>query len=114
MAFPSPAENYHDASLDLNALLVQNPSATFFVRNESDAIDDIRVGDILVIDRSLSPLDNAIVLAVIEGVFVLRRLSFHQNKWRLQSDKNDTKSIALETQSDFEIWGIVKHCIHSF
>jgi len=112
MAFPSPAENYHDASLDLNALLVQNPSATFFVRNESDAIDDIRVGDILVIDRSLSPLDNAIVLAVIEGVFVLRRLSFHQNKWRLQSDKE--KSITLEAQSDFEIWGIVKHSIHSF
>lgn len=114
MAFPSPAENYHDASLDLNALLVQNPSATFFVRNESDAIAEIRVGDILVIDRSLSPQHNAIALAVVEGVFVLRRLSFHQNKWKLQSDKEEAKSIALDAQGDFEIWGIVKHTIHSF
>ncbi len=30
--FPSPAEQYVDAPLDLNELLVKNPPATYFVR----------------------------------------------------------------------------------
>ncbi len=114
MAFPSPAENYHDASLDLNKILVQNPSATFFVRNESQALHDIRQGDVLVIDRSLAPQHNAIVLAVIEGELVLRRLLQHQNKWQLQSDNQKTQTQILQSESDFEIWGIVKHIIRSF
>ncbi len=114
MAFPSPAENYHDASLDLNTLLVKNPSATFFVRNESDALAAIQVGDVLVIDRSLSPQHNALVLAVVEGTFVLRRLLSVENKWQLQSDNKNDKTLELNDQSDFEIWGIVKHVIRSF
>lgn len=114
MAFPSPAENYHDASLDLNTLLVKNPIATFFVRNESDAIADLRIGDILIVDRSLNPVHNALVLAIIAGVFVVRRLIQVQNKWQLQSDSITEETINLDAQTDFEIWGIVKHAIRSF
>lgn len=114
MAFPSPAENYHDASLDLNKILVQNPSSTFFVRNESEALNNIHLNDVLIIDRSLAPQHNAIVLAVVSGEFVLRRLIQHENKWELQSDKSQHPTITLEMQSDFEIWGIVKHIIRSF
>jgi DNA polymerase V len=114
MAFPSPAENYHDASLDLNSLLVKNPSATFFVRNESIAILNIQVGDILVIDRSLSPYPNAVVLAVVNGEFYLRRLELSGKQWVLISDVPGDKSIALAENLTWEIWGIVKHCIHSF
>jgi DNA polymerase V len=52
--FPSPAEDYTDRRLDLNELLIKNPSATFFVRVEGDSMigAGIQHDDILVVDRS--------------------------------------------------------------
>jgi DNA polymerase V len=114
MAFPSPAENYHDASLDLNQFLVKNPPATFFVRNESVAILHIQIGDILIVDRSLNPTHNSIILAVINGEFYLRRLLQAEKKWQLSSDIPGDKTIDLNEQITWEIWGVVKHSIHSF
>ena len=114
MAFPSPAENYQDASLDLNGLLVQNPSATFFVRNESRDIEHILPGDILVVDRSLGYRSGSIVIAIIDDDFVLGRLIEENNRWKLVSDLEENLDIDLAGQVNWEIWGIVRHYIHSF
>ena len=55
--FPSPAEQYLGAPLDLNELLVKRPAATYFVRVKGDSMVNagIRAGDLLVLDRSLTP-----------------------------------------------------------
>jgi DNA polymerase V len=73
--FPSPAEDYVERSLDLNAELVRRPAATFFVRVQGDAFraDGIRSGDILVVDRSLAPNDDRVVIAVQDGELAVRR-----------------------------------------
>ena len=59
--FPSPAEQYVEPPLDLNAYLVKRPAATFFIRVEGDSMigDGIRDGDVLVVDRSLDPANPA-------------------------------------------------------
>ena len=51
--FPSPAEQYVDAPLDLNELLVKNPPATYFVRAAGNSMVDagIQEGDILIIAK---------------------------------------------------------------
>ena len=36
--FPSPAEDFLDAPLDLNRALVHNPASTFFVRVAGDSM----------------------------------------------------------------------------
>ena len=59
--FPSPAEQYVEPPLDLNAYLVKRPAATFFIRVEGDSMigEGIRDGDVLVVDRSLDPANPA-------------------------------------------------------
>lgn len=65
--FPSPAENYFEERLDLNRTLIQHPAATFFVKVEGDSMIDagIHSGDILIVDRSLQPRKDAVVIAVL-------------------------------------------------
>lgn len=65
--FPSPADDYVEGLLDLNSHLVKHPAATFFVRVAGDSMvgAGIHPGDILVVDRSLEPVDGKIVIAVL-------------------------------------------------
>lgn len=36
--FPSPAQDYVEKRIDLNDLLVQHPSATYFVKSSGDSM----------------------------------------------------------------------------
>ena len=62
--FPSPADDHLHTKLDLNDLLVQNPSATYYVRVVGDSMLNagIMSGDLLVVDRSLEVRNNCITL----------------------------------------------------
>ena len=63
-------------ALDLNDLVVQHPAATYFVRADGDVCDDatgIAPGDILVVDRALEPRNEKLVVAIIDGNFVVRK-----------------------------------------
>ncbi|MDA0967688.1 MAG: hypothetical protein O2970_12155 [Proteobacteria bacterium] len=53
--FPSPADDFMERKLDLNAHLVKHPAATFFVRVSGDSMIEagIHPDDILVVDRSI-------------------------------------------------------------
>jgi len=53
--FPSPADDYIEAELDLNRYMIRNPPDTFMVRvtNEALAGAGILDGDILIVDRSI-------------------------------------------------------------
>ena len=55
--FPSPAADYREEILDFNSYLVTNQAATFTVRVDGDSMEDegIRSGDLLIVDRSLTP-----------------------------------------------------------
>ena len=79
--FPSPAEQYLEPPLDLNALLVKRPAATYFVRVEGDSMINagINPGDLLVVDRSLTPVDGDIIIASVDGEFTVKRLRVEGN-----------------------------------
>src|SRR5574344_204286 len=73
--FPSPAEQYLEPPLDLNALLVKRPAATYFVRVEGDSMTGAGIGDgdLLVVDRSLTPASGDVVIAAVDGEFTVKR-----------------------------------------
>ena len=75
--FPSPAEDHLEESLDLNTLVIDNPSATFFVRVAGESMREIGItdGDILVVDRSIESWENRIVVAVIDSEFTIKRFT---------------------------------------
>ena len=69
--FPSPAADYIDEQLDLNAYCITNRAATFIVRVSGDSMRDAGIfdTDIAVVDRSLTPKNNDIIIGIIEGEF---------------------------------------------
>jgi DNA polymerase V len=61
-------------NLSLDEHFIKHPAATFFVKVEGDGMVDhgIFKGDTLIIDRSLTPDKNSIVIVVIDGELTLR------------------------------------------
>ena len=55
--FPSPADDYVERALDLNEELIARPAATFFLRVSGCSMEGagIHDGDLLIVDRSISP-----------------------------------------------------------
>lgn len=114
--FPTPAADDHfETKLDLNAMLVKQPSATFFVRVEGDAMHDVGMwsGDLLVVDRSLTATDRSIVIAALDGDLLVRRLRRVGKRSFLEPEPNEGEAIEITEETNFEVWGVVTYVIHS-
>ncbi len=105
--FPSPADDYIDRMLDLNELLITNPSATFFVRVAGESMIDagIHDGDILIVDRSLEPQNGKIVIAVVDGELTVKRLVKNNGAYKLVAENPDYPSLEITDETQCEIWG---------
>ena len=107
--FPSPAEDHLEQRLDLNTLVIENPSATFFVRVAGESMKDIGVtdGDILVVDRSIESWENRIVVAVIDSEFTIKRFTTQNETVVLEAENPDYPAIKITPEMDFSVWGVV-------
>ena len=107
--FPSPAEDHLEQRLDLNSLVIENPSATFFVRVAGESMKDagINDGDILVVDRSIENWENRIVVAVIDSEFTIKRFTHQNESVVLKPENPDYPSIKIASETDFSVWGVV-------
>ena len=110
--FPSPAEQYMEPPLDLNQLLVKRPAATYFVRVEGDSMcgASINDGDLLVVDRSLTPADGDIIIAAVDGEFTVKRL--RKNPYSLEPANPAYPVIRLEPGQELDCFGKVTAVIH--
>jgi len=115
--FPSPADDYMEAALDLNEYVVKNPASTFYVRVEGNSMlgAGIHPNDILVVDLSLEPRDGHVVIALVNGEFTVKRLQVAKNKQvSLHPENDEYPIITIKEGMDFRIWGVVTNVIHSF
>ena len=112
--FPSPAEDYLDMDLNLHEYLVQNPAATFCVRVVGDSMlgANIRSGDVMVVDRALDPINNSIVLAVLDGDFTVKRIKKNQNDLYLIPANENYQPLKITKEMDFQVWGVVTFINH--
>ncbi|MCF8358792.1 MAG: translesion error-prone DNA polymerase V autoproteolytic subunit [Prolixibacteraceae bacterium] len=111
--FPSPAEDYIEGRIDLNTELIKNPSSTFFGRVNGDSMIDAGIGngDLIVIDKSVEPRNNSIVVCVIDGEFTIKRFSKTSEGFFLLPENKRYKPIKVTAESDFRIWGTVTYSI---
>jgi DNA polymerase V len=111
--FPSPADDYMDMSLDLNKELIRNPNATFYGRVKGNSMQNIGIldGDVLVIDRSLDPTNDAIAVCFIDGDFTVKRVHVEGDTCYLIPENEDYEPIPVGEDNDFMIWGIVTYVI---
>ncbi len=113
--FPSPADDFLDASIDLNKEIVKNPSSTFFGRVKGNSMVDAGLsnGDLLVIDKSLEPKEGKIAVCFIDGEFTIKRIKISKDCVYLMPANQDYKPIKVTSENDFLIWGIVTNVIKS-
>jgi DNA polymerase V len=113
--FPSPADDYSERQIDLNEHLIKHPAASFFVRVQGESMINagIHDGDLLIVDRALEPRSGSIVVAVIDGEFTVKRVELRDNLLYLMPENEEFAPIEVNELSDFQVWGVVAHVIHS-
>ena len=112
--FPSPAADYIEEKLDLNVHLVKHPAATFFVRANGDSMTGAGIfnGDILVVDRSLNPKNQNVVVAIVNGDFTVKKLYASDGNVSLIPENPKYKPIEITDGTDLRVWGVVTYVIH--
>ena len=118
--FPRPAQDYSENIIDLNRELVKNPASTFFGRAKGESMLDAGIsdGDILIIDKSIEPYQDAVAVCFIDGEFTLKRVHFVKEDGQLKEiwlmpQNKEFKPIVVTPDNTFLIWGIVTYSIKS-
>jgi len=113
--FPSPADDFIEKTLDLNELLIKKPAATFFVKVEGDSMigAGIHPGDTLVVDRSITPTNKKIIIAVLNGEFTVKRFIQKNGQIVLRAENPHYNDIHVTEETDFQVWGVVTYAIRS-
>lgn len=113
--FGAAADDYMERGIDLNEQLIFNKPATFFFRMNGDAMieDGIFNGDILIVDRSIKPANGKVIVAILDGELLVRRLQKNFNSAELVAANPKMASIQLSAFDDrSNVWGVVTCVIH--
>lgn len=114
--FPSPASDHFEKPLSLDEHIIKRPAATFFVRVRGDGLNDIGIfsEDILVVDRSINASAGHLIVTILEGEMVVRKLIKQGRAMYLSTDETVKEAVKITDTLDFEVWGVVSHAIHKY
>lgn len=103
--FPSPAQGYEATTIDLNALLIHNAPATFFMRMKGTHLvyRGIVADDLLVVDRSRPSVPGCLVVFRQDDDFSCRELVRNGEAYAL----SDGSGCQLQINEETEIFGTV-------
>ena len=101
-------------SLNLKSVLIKEPEATFLFRVKGDSMTGVGIypGDMLVVDKSIDPKHNDIVIAIYNNDFTVKRLYKIGSKVKLVPENNLYPPITLKGEDELVIWGVVTNSIH--
>ena len=113
--FGAAADDYMERGIDLNEQLIRNKPATFFMKVSGSSMINAGIfdGDIVIVDKSVKPLNGKIVIAVIDGEMLIRRYDKTMNRLRLIPETPKLSAIEVSEFMDFKIWGVVMYIIRN-
>ncbi len=111
--FPSPAADYMEEDIDLRKYLQPNPTSIYLARVKGDSMNNANIPDnsLVVIDKSLRPKNNSIVIASLEGENVIKHFIKTHAGIFLAPGNPLYKPVRITPDMDFSIWGVVTHVI---
>lgn len=114
--FASPSQDYIDNSLDLNEHIVRNKTATFYFNVTGDSMrgENIYDGDLLVVDRSITPKHGHIVVATVNGDFTVKKLFRRGGVVELRPANPAFEAIRFNDGEELLVWGVVTTTIKQF
>jgi DNA polymerase V len=112
--FPSPAQDYEQKFLDLNERYISNPPATFFFEVKGNSMEGAGIfeGDTVIVDRAVKPKSSSIVIAAVDGEWMVKRLYKRGNVVKLLSEHPDHAPITFSEGQELTIFGVVTYVIH--
>jgi DNA polymerase V len=114
--FPSPATDYVEDDIDLNAHLIKNTPSTFLIRVQGKSMNKVGIndGDILIVDKNLNPKNFSTVIVNINEELVVKNFVKKNNQSFLTSgSKKIEDKINLTENPETLIWGVVTYVIHA-
>lgn len=114
--FPSPAADYAEERLDFNDLLVHHKAATYCLRVSGESMIGAGIfpGDIIVVDRSLRPVNGDVVVAAVSGEFTVKRFYRSGGRVELRPENPDYAPICIEHDQEFELFGVVSSVVRQY
>jgi len=111
--FPSPAMDYMQERIDMNKEFMPHPLSTFIIESTGDSMINAFIPPRarLIVDRSITPKNGDIVLAVLNGEFTVKFLKKNQYKCWLVPANSKYKEIEITSEMDMQIWGVVTNII---
>ena len=72
--FPSPAEEELQDTMSLDEYLINNPTSTYLLKVEGDSMIDagIHPGDLVLVDKNVTPKSGDIVIAQVDNEWTLK------------------------------------------
>ncbi len=113
--FPSPAADFIEDRLSLDEHLIEHRAATFFVRVAGHSMTGFGIhdGDLLVVDRSITPANRSVVIAVVDGEFTVKQLCRIPDGVLLRSNAPGHGDILVGPDQELTVWGVVRWSIHA-
>lgn len=108
-------EGHIERSFNLHELMMTTQDETFLVRVTGPSMLDAGIlpGDLLVVNRSLTPEPGHIVVVALGGGIMVRRLAASEGRIRLAPDHNDMTAVDITLRSDAYFWGVATYVIRN-
>jgi SOS-response transcriptional repressor LexA len=98
---------------DLDAI---NPNSSFFLEVGEDHFSKvgIKARDLALIDNSLDPINNDLVLCFLNGLYCIKRLVMDEfENVRLTTESDEVDDIDVDDSMHFEICGVVVYVLQN-
>ena len=105
-----------DGGLDANAYLIRHRAASFYFTVEGDSMRGAGIldGDKVLVDRAVEPKDGHIVVAVVNGAYLLRRLHCRGKTIELHADHPGYAPMRVKADEECQIWGVVAGVVRRY
>lgn len=112
--FPSPADDFIEEAIDLQALLIRNRPATFLFRVAGDSMVDKGLfdGDLAVVDRSLEPQPGDIVVVDVDGERSFKVWGQQGGRVLLSFANPRYPAFRVDAEAVVEVWGVVSGSVN--
>ena len=112
--FPSPAEEELVDSMSLDEFLIERPEATFMLKVTGDSMIDAGIlpDDLVLVERGLTPKNNDIIIAHVDGEWTIKYFITDAHGIRLEPANK--KHHTIHPKASLEIAGVVRSVIRKY
>ena len=102
--------------VDLMAELIKHPQASFLLRIRGESMRDVGIfdGDVVLVDRAITPRSGHVVVAIVENELVCKTLQMRAGRIKLKAANSTYPDIVPKDSQTVEIWGVVVAAIKQF